>query len=102
MTRLVQIQNGQTRAVALVDEPHLRLLAGVGSIYQLVTFAEASKNPLLKIIEEQVIAKEFDYDEIYSGQSDWKLLSPIDHAVEPSRCLVSGTGLTHLGSAKNR
>jgi hypothetical protein len=28
-------------------------------------------------------------------------LAPIDHP-EPARCLVSGTGLTHLGSAKNR
>jgi hypothetical protein len=26
----------------------------------------------------------------------------MDHPTEPSRCLVSGTGLTHLGSAKNR
>ena len=29
-------------------------------------------------------------------------LTPVDHPAEPARCLVSGTGLTHLGSAKNR
>ncbi len=34
MTRLVQIQNGKTRAVALVDEPRLRLLDGVESIFR--------------------------------------------------------------------
>jgi len=29
-------------------------------------------------------------------------MAPIDHPAESSRLLVSGTGLTHLGSAKNR
>ena len=43
-----------------------------------------------------------DYDPVYFGKSEWKLLPPIDHPIEPARCLVSGTGLTHLGSAKNR
>ena len=43
-----------------------------------------------------------DYDSIYHGKSAWRLLPPIDHPSEPARCLVSGTGLTHLGSAKNR
>ena len=33
-----------------------------------------------------------------SGES----LPAIDHPDEPARCLVSGTGLTHLGSARNR
>jgi hypothetical protein len=43
-----------------------------------------------------------DYDSINDDSSEWGLLSPIDNPAEPSRCLVSGTGLTHLGSAKNR
>jgi hypothetical protein len=43
----------------------------------------------------------FDYDAVYEGRSPWRLLVPIDHA-EPARCLVSGTGLTHLGSAESR
>jgi hypothetical protein len=43
-----------------------------------------------------------DYDPIYTGQSDWRVLLPIDHPDEPTRCLVSGTGLTHLGSARDR
>lgn len=42
-----------------------------------------------------------DYDPVYAGSSPWRLLVPIDHP-EPARCLVSGTGLTHLGSAANR
>jgi hypothetical protein len=102
MTRLVQIQNGAARAVALVDEPRLRLLAGAQSVYDLVQSAVFGGTPLLKLIGERFTDKDFDYDAIYSGKSDWRLLSPIDHPGEPARCLVSGTGLTHLGSAKNR
>jgi hypothetical protein len=30
------------------------------------------------------------------------LLPAIDHPEEPARCLISGTGLTHLGSARDR
>ena len=102
MTRLVQIQNGSTRGVALVEEPRLRLLAGTPSIYELAQLADASGTSLLKLIHERVIAQELDYDTIYNGKSDWKLRPPIHHPTEPSRCLVTGTGLTHLGGAKNR
>ena len=102
MTRLVQIQNGAARAVALVDEPRLRLLVGAQCVYELVQSAVFGGTPLLKLIGERVTDKDFDYDAIYSGKLDWRLLSPIDHPGEPARCLVSGTGLTHLGSAKNR
>src|SRR5208282_4083346 len=37
-----------------------------------------------------------------SGNSEWRLLPPIDHPEELARCFLSGTGLTHLGSARNR
>jgi hypothetical protein len=43
-----------------------------------------------------------DYGLTYDGVSDWRLLTPIDHPTEPARCLVSGTGLTHTESARNR
>jgi hypothetical protein len=102
MTRLVQIQNGSTRAVALVAEPHLRLLAGVGSIYELVKQAADTGTSLLELILSRASGERLDYDPIYAGESAWRLLPPIDHPFEPSRCLVSGTGLTHLGSAKDR
>ena len=102
MTRLVQIQNGVTRAVALVDEPHLRLLDGVNSVVQLVEEAVAAKIPLTTLVQKKATGGQLDYDAIYAGKSEWRLLPPVDHLSEPARCLVSGTGLTHLGSAKNR
>lgn len=102
MTRLVQIRNGATRRVALVAEPHLRLLAGVESIYELVLNLNADGGSLSKVIRDWLLTQSLDYDVVYSGKSDWKLMPPIDHPSEPARCLVSGTGLTHLGSAKSR
>lgn len=42
-----------------------------------------------------------DYDPIYRLESDWRLLAPFTHP-EPTRCLVTGTGLTHKASADNR
>jgi hypothetical protein len=101
MTRLVQIQNAGERRVALVEEPHLRLLGGPPTVLALAELAVERGTTLPRLIEELKTDETVDYDRIYRGASAWRLLAPIDHP-EPGRCLVSGTGLTHLGSAKNR
>jgi hypothetical protein len=100
--RLVQLANGATRAVALVDEPHLILLENVTTILQLAEEASAGGSPLKRLAPAKARGARLDYQPIYDGASDWRLLAPIDHPYEPSRCLVSGTGLTHLGSAADR
>jgi hypothetical protein len=102
MIRLVQIQKGDARAVALVQEPRLRLLDGVKSVFELAQMAADSKISLSSLIQKKATGEFLDYDAIYAGKSEWKLLPPIDHPAEVTRCLVSGTGLTHLGSAANR
>ena len=102
MMRLVQIQKGRTRRVALVEEPHLRLVEGVESIYELATGLDFTGVSLTGLISQSLSAKCLDYESVYSGNSDWHLLPPVCHPREPARCLISGTGLTHLGSAQNR
>ena len=102
MTRLVQILKETTRAVAVVEEPNLRLLKGVSSIYALAAEAVASGLRLTDLIRLKAGGTVLDYEPIYQGNSPWQLLPAADHPVEPACCLVSGTGLTHLGSAKNR
>src|ERR1051326_2397424 len=102
MIRLIQIQNRSTRAVALVDEPQVQLLEGTTSILRLAEAAIESRTSLASLISKKATGPRYDYDPIYRGESPWRLLPPIDHPHEPARCLVSGTGLTHLGSAKNR
>jgi hypothetical protein len=88
--RLVQLirSNGDRRA-AVVEGDSLRLL---------------NHRSVLDAIRDGLStdsAATVPYDPIYLGQSDWRLLPPIDHP-EPARLLVSGTGLTHLQSAANR
>ncbi len=102
VSRLVQIRNGPRRRVAAVDEPRLRLLEGVDSVYALASDAIARARPLEEVIGERVGRESLDYDAVYTGASPWRLMSPIDHPDEPGCCLVSGTGLTHMGSASSR
>lgn len=101
--RLVQISQGQIRRVAIVEEPKLRVLDGRwASVYALAWEALAQGKKLVEFVKEKATSESLDYEPIYRGESPWKLLPPLDHPDEPARCLVSGTGLTHLGSAKNR
>ncbi|MES2660033.1 MAG: AraD1 family protein [Verrucomicrobiota bacterium] len=102
MKRLVQIHNRTARRVALVEEPNLHLLGGPSTIYELAEQAIGTGASISELIDEHATGDLLDYDEVYSGKSPWRLLLPIDHPQDPARCLVSGTGLTHLGSAKNR
>ena len=102
MTRLVQLKRGDVRRVALVEEPHLRLLDSCNSVYELANSVIASGVKLSDLARHRATAERVEYDPIYLGRSDWRILPPIDHPAEPARCLISGTGLTHLGSARNR
>jgi hypothetical protein len=102
MTRLVQIKKGDVRRVAFVEEPHLRFLDEVHSVFELAQLAISAKAKLGEIARQRVSQESIQYDPAYNGNSEWRLLPPIDHPEEPSRCLISGTGLTHLGSARNR
>jgi hypothetical protein len=102
MTRLIQIRQGELRRVALVEEPHLRLLADCSSVYELANRAIAGNTSLGQAAMQQATSDLLDYDPIYTGTSPWQILPPIDHPGEPARCLISGTGLTHLGSARGR
>jgi hypothetical protein len=102
MTRLIQIAKGRERKVALVEEPKLRLLDQTSSTYSLAQEAVTSGAKLTALVQKKLSNNALDYDPIYKGESDWRVLLPIDHPEEPTRCLVSGTGLTHLGSARDR
>jgi hypothetical protein len=102
MTRLVQIRRGEVRAVALCDEPRLQVLGGFTSVFDLAQAAIAAGTSLVALVGQCDVVQSLEYDSIYSGRSDWRLMTPIDHPHEAARCLVSGTGLTHLGSASQR
>ncbi|MDE3186170.1 MAG: GguC protein [Acidobacteriota bacterium] len=102
MVHLVQIANGSQRRVALVAEPHLACLAGVESVYELASACMRENASLSTRAQDLATGEQISYDDVYSGKSAWRLLPPIDVPGFPERVLVSGTGLTHLGSAKDR
>lgn len=103
MTRLVQIEHPvKGRRVALVDGARLHLLATHRSVYGFATSALQTGLPLERLIAEDISQLSLPYDEIYQLRSEWRILPAFDHPNEPSRCLVSGTGLTHLSSGTAR
>jgi hypothetical protein len=99
---LVQITDGHTRRIALVQEPDLLLLSGPTSIYELAQQCVRAGMSMTEQVRSLISADSVSYDEVYAGRSTWRLLPPIDVPGAPSRVLVAGTGLTHLGSARER
>ncbi len=102
MLRLVQISNGSSRRVALVEEPHLHCLTTAESIYELALSCIGEGASLNGRARDLATDEKLSYDDVYSGKSEWNLMVPVDVPDAPERLLVSGTGLTHLGSAKDR
>jgi hypothetical protein len=77
----------------------VRVVAGVHSTRELALAAIAAGRSLQAQVESLPGAPSA---ETYGSLLDeGRVLPPLTHA-DPSRCLVSGTGLTHLGSAATR
>jgi hypothetical protein len=72
-------------------------VAGVERTYDLAMMALAAKKTLAVIVEPR-LAETID---LTLEQAQGRLLAPIDH-VDPAHLYLSGTGLTHLGSASSR
>ncbi len=101
--RLVQIiHKEQGRKVALVEEPQLRLLNNFTSIYDLATKATENDGILTLLVQENLSDISLEYDAVYEGNSEWKLLPAFDHPDDVSKLMLAGTGLTHKASAENR
>jgi hypothetical protein len=101
MIRLVQLfdQAGERRiALAGEDPGALRLIDGYARVYDLALAAIRAGTPLQSFIQNSISAQQIDYDALIAER---RLLPPLDHP-DPARCVVSLTGLTHLGSATSR
>jgi hypothetical protein len=101
--RLVQlIHPSKGRCVAMVKEPSLALLNNTASVYELAHESLQNQEKLEKLVLARLSNQLLDYDLVYAGESEWKLLPSFDHPQNPAACIVSGTGLTHKNSALNR
>lgn len=100
--RLVQFHSGnpsETRvAVVSEDGKFLDVVANVTSTYALARLAIKAGKKLAAMAAELGVAETVDYDRVIA---EGRLLPPITHP-DPAHMLVTGTGLTHLGSASTR
>lgn len=97
--RVVQFQTaGGERRVGVVEGSHLREVAGVGSVRALALIAIEQGTALATQVERLGLGAAHDYRQALDEQ---RVLPPLDHP-DPAHWLVTGTGLTHLGSAATR
>lgn len=99
---LVQLSGERGRRVAMVREPQIVLLREVDTVLALVQRSLAEGRTLTETAERSAGDESVSYDEVWEGRSPWKLLAPVDWPENPQRILISGTGLTHFGSARER
>src|SRR5882757_4521028 len=89
--------NGK-RAVGVVDGGKAHVVSGATSVYKLASQAADRKVKLKTLIKELGLGKAVDAAAILR---EGRMLPPIDHP-DPAHLYVTGTGLTHLGSASTR
>ena len=97
--RLIQFEdtNGQ-RQVGLVDGALVRVLRDTRSTRELALAAIRAHHGLA----QEVALRGTDAGPEYATLlHEGRVLPPLDHE-DPAHCLISGTGLTHLGSAAAR
>ena len=100
-TRLVQFLNplGQRQiGIPSEDGSLLRTIAGFDRVYDLAHEAMRRHMTLRELATHHISTEALDYQQIVDQR---RLLPPLDHP-DPARCVVSLTGLTHLGSTKSR
>ncbi len=101
MIRLVQFQDQSGKRCAGISSDDGRTVARIGGferVYDMVRYALPRHEKLENVAHSHISEDSYDYQALISER---RLLAPIDHP-DAARCLVSLTGLTHLGSAKSR
>lgn len=97
--RLIQYTTGDGgRGVARVEDGKAVAVKGVATVVALAQRAIAAGRSLDDAVEVAGIGEVLDYAALLA---EGRVLPPVDHA-DPAHCFVTGTGLTHLGSADTR
>ncbi len=100
---LIQLKHKTSgRRLALVREETLVLIKHYTTAYHLAKSAIELQIPMANLLEQNLSTDNMAYEPVYLGQGDWKILPAFDHPLDPSHCMLSGTGLTHKASALNR
>jgi hypothetical protein len=96
--RLIQFRDDERRTVARIEGSDAIEIAGTTSMVELANRAIKTGRTLTEAAERAMEGRRHDYKRLLA---DGAVLSPLDHP-DPAHCLVTGTGLTHLGSASAR
>jgi len=97
--RLAQIvDDAGKRALAVTARGESRLVKGARSTLELARQAIAEGASLRKLIADRGVGRPVD---LRRALKERRVLTPIDHK-DPAHVFVTGTGLTHLGSAEGR
>jgi hypothetical protein len=98
--RLVQMltPSGERFVAAATDGPLGRRVNGAATVISLAQAAIAAKSTLGAMVDAAGYGEEIDLGEALLSK---KIMAPIDHP-DPARVFLTGTGLTHLGSADAR
>lgn len=98
--RLLQVAlaGGKRSVAALRDDGRAVRLDGIASTYELAGAALAEGSSLEEAVRKRTTAEAID---VSGAGADVRLLPPIDHP-DPAHLYLTGTGLTHLGSAASR
>jgi hypothetical protein len=91
---LVQFQHQGARGVGILDGDAIRVIDGFTTTYALAQAAIRNRQPLAALADKSAGTKTVPF-------ADVKPLPPLDHE-DPAHTYVTGTGLTHLGSADAR
>ncbi len=99
--RLVQYKTKDgARAVAALDaQARGRVVNGVATTYDLARQAIAAGVSLEAKLADLGVG---DHVDIRAALADGRVLAPLDHPTDSAHTIVTGTGLTHLGSAEGR
>ncbi|MEY4984169.1 MAG: hypothetical protein RIR62_2435 [Pseudomonadota bacterium] len=96
---LSQIRGDAGRtAVVVRDGSEAAVLRGVDSTYALAAEAAAARRPVASIVAERGLGDAVDLPSLLAAG---RVLLPITHP-DPAHMHLTGTGLTHLGSASAR
>jgi len=90
-------QDGQRR-VGIIDGANIRVIDGFTTTYALAQAAISRKLGLAHLAEASAGSTVVAYEDVLTSG---RLMAPLDHQ-DPAHCYVTGTGLTHLGSADAR
>jgi hypothetical protein len=86
------------RAVGAIDKGKAHVVKGADSVYRLALKAAADGVKLKALVGDKGLGRAIDPAALLK---EGRLLPPIDHP-DPAHLYVTGTGLTHLGSASTR